>query len=571
MNMIHRRRQSIRGLCLGLWTIFLLGGQALGQITPISGVINDTQTRVLQADTSNHQLIVTDASGFEAEDRILIIQMKGASMNEENDISFGELQDYNGAGMYEITTLCGTQGDTLKLKAPLLHAYEALADTASRVQVIKVPRYDNAVVTDTLTAPAWNGTTGGVLILEATKLLRLEAPIDVTGKGFRGGPVFDAPDDCKNGTSITPNSAVFNDIDYFYQGNTTEGAWKGEGIAGYIPEKEGGKGRQINGGGGGNNHNSGGGGGGNYGAGGVGGTREGLSNLGLFCRGYHPGKGGAALPNEDPAELRLFMGGGGGSGHTNNDEGAPGAHGGGIAILIAGFMEPQKQTIFANGAHGLDTGEDGAPGGGGGGSILLQVEVTNGDSLYLEAKGGNGGKANEFNGRNCLGPGGGGGGGIVALSFVPQPGDPIVSQVAGGEAGVDGSTSDCAGERNGAENGTDGASFTGVAVMRPASQFLTCEQTTSIRELEDLHFQWNILPNPSASSEPLLLKTHLPRGGMVAIRILDLAGRTLQQSSYRQSAGEHQTVIQDVPTTAGHYLIEMGYEGTISYRKWVKY
>ena len=570
MKIIHMRQQSLMRLSLGLWGIFLMMGSVWGQVTPISGVINDTRTRVLEADTAQNYLVVENTAGFEAEDRILIIQMKGASMKEDNDISFGELLDFNGTGLYEVTTMCSTSGDTIKLKAPLLHAYPALADTAARVQLVKIPRYDNAVVTDTLTAPAWDGTTGGVLVLEATKLLRLEAPIDVSGKGFRGGPVFDASDDCKNGTSITPNSAAFNDIDYFYQGNTTEGAWKGEGIAAYIPEKEGGKGRQVNGGGGGNNHNSGGGGGSNYGSGGVGGTREGLSNLGLFCRGYHPGKGGSALVNDDPDALRLFMGGGGGSGHTNNDEGAPGANGGGIALIIAGFMEPQKQTIFANGDTGADTGEDGAPGGGGGGSILLQIEVTDGDSLYLEARGGNGGKANELNGRNCLGPGGGGGGGIVALSFVPQAGDPIVTNVGGGEAGVDGATSDCTGDRNGAENGTEGAVFTGARVKRPSTQFFTCDQTTSITELEDLHFHWNVYPNPAISSDQITVFTELPRSGEVTVRILDLMGRELKQTEYWITAGESRTQLHVLSLSAGHYLVELGYEGTLSYRKWVK-
>lgn len=49
-----------------------------------------------------------------------------------------------------------------------------------------MPEYADANVTTTLTSAEWNGSTGGILVLQAD-LLTLNANLDVSGKGFRGG------------------------------------------------------------------------------------------------------------------------------------------------------------------------------------------------------------------------------------------------------------------------------------------------------------------------------------------------------------------------------------------------
>ena len=73
--------------------------------------------------------------------------------------------------------------DWKSLDKALLNEY----DTDGAVQIVSMPAYGSgALVTDILTARYWDGSTGGVLALDASTI-SLQAPIDVSGKGFRGG------------------------------------------------------------------------------------------------------------------------------------------------------------------------------------------------------------------------------------------------------------------------------------------------------------------------------------------------------------------------------------------------
>src|SRR6185295_525730 len=56
-----------------------------------------------------------------------------------------------------------------------------------RFQVIRVPQYSSATLGSTLTALAWNGTTGGVLVFDVAGALTLgSATVSLNGLGFRG-------------------------------------------------------------------------------------------------------------------------------------------------------------------------------------------------------------------------------------------------------------------------------------------------------------------------------------------------------------------------------------------------
>src|SRR5690606_39069433 len=72
---------------------------------------------------------------------------------------------------------------------------------------------------------------------------------------------------------------------------------------------------------------------------------------------------------------------------------------------------------------------DGAGGGGGGGSIFISVKEPSTGTLFIQAKGGNGGHSTT----DVLhGPGGGGGGGIV---YYNVNGVTVTTDVSPGEAG----------------------------------------------------------------------------------------------------------------------------------------
>ena len=87
----------------------------------------------------------------------------------------------------------------------------------------ELPQYSSATLTGNVTAPYWNGTTGGVVLLDVTGTLNMAGfTIDVAGRGFRGGggQVWNGTADTAityvTATNITTNLAGF----------------KGEGIAG---------------------------------------------------------------------------------------------------------------------------------------------------------------------------------------------------------------------------------------------------------------------------------------------------------------------------------------------------
>ena len=318
--------------------------------TSIGGIIND-YSAVNFIDACEGKILVSNAAPYNVNDKILIIQMQGATINEDNSSSFGDILDIRSTGLFEISTIIAKNGDTLLIENRLLNEY----DIDGSVQVVSYPEFDNAMITSELTAMPWNGTIGGVLAFSVANDLTFNADINITGDGFRGGTSVSNTNNC---------TGAFNNANqYFYSFGNWRGAQKGEGIAIKIMDKQNGRGAQANGGGGGNDHNSGGGGGGNVSAGGMGGER--ISNfISGDCRGNNPGEAGKFFPRE---ANRVFMGGGGGAGHANNGMGENGGNGGGILIAQVTRVIGEG---FAINSNGIGTNEialgDGAGGGGAG-------------------------------------------------------------------------------------------------------------------------------------------------------------------------------------------------------------
>ncbi len=412
-------------------------GLLLAQPTTLSGVLALDATRVTAIDAAGGTLTVDDPSLFATGDRVLVIQMQGAGIDPSNSSSFGSITSLNGAGSYEINVVCDTRisNSEVVMENVISSDFASTGVATAGVQLIRIPQYVDVDVTGPLTAPAWNGTTGGVLIFEASGTVTLNADIDMSGRGFRGGDYIDM-----DVTDTGPFSilCLLGFDDYGYSLGDQDGAQKGEGIADYIPGQEYGRGTQANGGGGGNEHDAGGGGGGNYGAGGIGSQRVAGS-----CNGTSPGEGGRSLSAFGylNGANGIFMGGGGGAGHSNNegpfDPDFPGGNGGGIIFIIADQIIGNGNQIRSNGEGfslvGGAAANDGGSGGGAGGSIVVSANsITAG--LDLVANGGKGTDVNGSSGSNCAGPGGGGGGGVVWTNTTFAG---ITTSVAGGIAGVD--------------------------------------------------------------------------------------------------------------------------------------
>ncbi len=405
----------------------------------ISGIIN-AYAAVQSIDYCNNTLLVSDTAGYAAGDALIIIQMQGAAIDRSNSASFGNVTDLGQAGLYERAVIASVDGLEITLENMLLNEY----DTDGAVQVVNMPDYPSgAVVSDTLKAKAWDGSTGGVLALEAADIT-LQAPIDASGQGFRGGSAA---------LDYTGNCNFLDNFNAFaYDEGSIRAGRKGQGISAILSSQARGRGSQANGGGGGNDHNAGGGGGGNLTAGGQGGENDNPSFFG--CDGRNPGQGGKAI--NGISTDRIFMGGGGGAGHGNNNVASAGGNGGGIIIISAAGITANGFGIFANGAAAANSIGDGAGGGGGGGAIVLSLENGDGSGLLLEARGGRGGDANNNNTDQCFGPGGGGGGGRILRSGAAM----ATVALAGGQSGLSTNSNVCGVGANNAAPGNAGASQT---------------------------------------------------------------------------------------------------------------
>ncbi|PAX45787.1 hypothetical protein CK510_29845, partial [Brunnivagina elsteri CCALA 953] len=402
------------------------------------------------------------ATPIAAGDLLLVIQMQGADINSTNFDSYGDGTSGDGndadtllppsstvaasgnlnngnfiAGNYEYVVATGAiSGGTIPIRGAgtnsgLINSYSnaPFGTQGQRTyQVIRVPQYSSVTLSSTITAPRWDGSSGGVVVYDIAGNLNLGgATVDVSGRGFRGGGARD----------LDGNTPGLLNTDYRTASTADANGSKGEGTAGTprflinrdnntlidngaanegYPDGSYGRGAPGNAGGGstdgnpansgGNDENSGGGGGGNGSTGGLGG-RSFKSDR------YVGGFGGAAF---SPASTnRLVMGGGGGAGTTNNGTSdspgivgalaSSGAPGGGM-VFIRTATVAGSGTINANGATAFNVLQDGGGGGGAGGSVVVTALNNNLPGLTVNANGGKGGDA-RFN--LFHGPGGGGG------------------------------------------------------------------------------------------------------------------------------------------------------------------
>ena len=373
--------------------------------------------------------------GFSVPDTVLLIQMKGVQIDSTNSSQFGDINKYYGeTGYYEFLIIDNIVGLKITFTANVMGSY----DPASFVQLVDVATYEDVSVDGKLVALPWDpiSGTGGVLAVIAEGRLELNADIDVSGQGFKGAVSDETLDLCYD-------VATSNWFDRFhYHEDTLNAGRKGEGftshtgdiIAGELLDARfaRGKGKLGSGGGGGNGGHSGGGGGGSYGEGGKGGKES--------CGSPVVGGFGGIIINEFALAFQgytpykpVIMGGGGGASSFFGGTSSDGGNGGGIVIILADKIQGNKYRIKANGEEpsSIASGNAGAGGGGAAGAVLLSFsEYNSADSLYVEAKGGNGGSNEE-----AYGEGGGGSGGMV-FSNLDLPGiDKVMVDPSGGDDG----------------------------------------------------------------------------------------------------------------------------------------
>src|ERR1700730_9295623 len=375
-------------------------------------------------------------------DLVLVIQMQDAAINSTNTGGYGDgiagdpatgWTALNSAGLYEYavaTSAVPLVGGSLTLSSPLINPSTQAAPTGTQgqrdFQVIRVPQYVAATLTAGLTAGAFNGSTGGVLVFDVEGALNLNgAAVSVAQEGFRaglgrqlaggaGGTGTDYVNLSANPFHAQKGEGIAGTPQYLY--SSLSGTTANNGIDGY-PNGSTARGAPGTAGGGGtdphptaNDQNTGGGGGANGGAGGMGGNSW---NTNLAMGGF----GGSAFPT---TAARVTAGAGGGAGTRNNSAGnaSSGGSGGGIVMIRTGSVTGTG-TVTADGGNGVTPANDGGGGGGAGGSVVVVTQTGTLAGLTANARGGVGtdawpadaGGPVDYHGR-----GGRGGGGVVLMT-----------------------------------------------------------------------------------------------------------------------------------------------------------
>jgi hypothetical protein len=329
----------------------------------------DTVSYEIFGDGRNGDLVVQSGQTVTINSTRVNVSASGMSAEPANSngfaagdiVLFSQTQGTENIGRWELAEISSINSTTSwTLTNPLIYSYN---NTTGRAQVIKVPQYQDVIVHDNgvLTAPSWDGNTGGIIVFLANGVVE----INQTG-------------------TLTAQGIGYRSAAYYYRGTGIQ-QFQGEGHTGIgAPSSS----RNASGGGGGKNetgHDA-------YdikSAGGGGHATAGQSS-GL---GY--GQGGAAYGSNDLSTSLTFGGAGGIPGGDWRESGAyakenPLAGNGGGIIVFYGRSVQVAGTITANGENGYPWSQyqwsDRA--GGAGGSIYITAYTANLGTNRLQAIGG---------------------------------------------------------------------------------------------------------------------------------------------------------------------------------------
>lgn len=277
-------------------------------------------------------------------------------------VLFHQTQRTGNVGRWELNTIAAINGPN---DWTLTHTLQYVYDNVNgRAQVIKVPQYRNMTVPSgaTLTAPTWDGTTGGILAFLANGTLDISGTISAKGNDGTTGPTPGIGIGFSGGTGIVAYGST---------------AHAGEGTSGPAVIQQ-----AANGTGGGGAVST-----GTYQSGGNGGGGGHATAGGAGTSSPVGGSGGAGGGLSGTADLAVMTFGGGGGGSSGANLGATGGGAGGGIIFLAGTtitMGPAG-SITANGGAGGQSASAG--GSGAGGSILIKTQTATLGSSQLTAIG----------------------------------------------------------------------------------------------------------------------------------------------------------------------------------------
>src|SRR6201993_4010819 len=215
------------------------GKDGPGNISTANTIVNNVSTTLTSnASIGTSTIAVASVAGLSPGDLLFIMQAQGATVYDSTnywgnpnqafplDTSGGKIHKYNGAGNNEFAEINSIAGNVITLNCTLSDSFRGTSTAGDiTTQVVRVQRYTTLALTGagSITCNAWNGLTGGVVVIEVqgNTTLANGTSINATGKGFRGGSPLQA-------TGFGSNSVGYN----YGSPGSNNGAHKGESIVG---------------------------------------------------------------------------------------------------------------------------------------------------------------------------------------------------------------------------------------------------------------------------------------------------------------------------------------------------
>ena len=377
-----------------------------------SGSADGISTNVTVNPTGT-SISVGSITGFATGDDILLINMQGSS---------GDTAD---VGNYEVLEVSTVGGSTINVTSTIQNTYGGATFSNQVVRVQRIPQWTSVTVNNggTLTANAWNGTSGGILMFKASGTVAINGTgsIDAAGIGYQGGAGGTA-DGGSNGESYDGQNGK--------GGADTFAGTLGGGAGQNHIAQDNTTGARGGGGGGGETgsigEGAGGGAGGGYGGAGGGGGGGSDSST------YISGAGGAGGTTGDSA-------GGGGHGEDSGTSGNGGDAGnpgndGGVSIVKGGGLAGSGTTT-GQGGHSDLPGTDSPGGGGGGGGNYGVADLT---QIFFGSGGAGGGDSGDASDPGSGETGADGGGIIYIIADIVDNNATIQLDGAAGITAIDG-------------------------------------------------------------------------------------------------------------------------------------
>jgi hypothetical protein len=299
-----------------------------------------------------------------AGDEVLVINMHGAD------------SAYTHVGNYEFLTVASSTGTTVTVTAAPSVTFGEVDNTDlsdQDVQIVRVPQYTDVTIgsSGVLTAPVWDGSTGGVLAFRASGTVSIASGgmITVDEAGYAAGATGTAYNaDAYQGESYAGTGDGNEDSHTGVYGNVTYG---------YNFNNYGGGGAMITGGGG------------NYGGGATAGDEW---TGGSYGETYTEAYAGETYGSADLSTL--FLGSGGAGVWNGLSDPGPGGDGAGIlyigAVTITATDASAISAIGGTTTHWATGSWTYGAGGGAGGSIWLQANTLTLPADGVNASGGYG-------------------------------------------------------------------------------------------------------------------------------------------------------------------------------------